>query len=74
MMTTKTDDSATGETPETIRARKTIGWHQACLDAEPLLHYCGAGQRKVTRADIGKSVADLVYECLNAKRQEFDPE
>jgi len=73
-MVTTDEDHAPSETPEQVRARKTVGWHQACSDAEPILHYCGAGQRKIDGTDIGKSVADLVYECLNTKRQEFDPE
>jgi hypothetical protein len=68
------EGNAQSETAEQVRARKAIGWHQACSDAEPILYYCGAGQRKISEADIGKSVGDLFYECLNAKRQEFDPE
>jgi len=62
------------ETPEQITARKVILWHQACSDLEPILHYSKAGQRIVVASDINKSAADLMYECLNTVRQEFDPE
>jgi hypothetical protein len=73
-MKTNDEDKAPMDTPADLTARKIIGWHQACSDAERILHYSGAGQRKISEADIGKSVGDLLYDCLNAKRQEFDPE
>lgn len=61
-------------TPEEVLAAKARGFHQACLDVEPILHYCKAADRKITEADLHKSVADLVYECLTQTRQEFDPD
>ena len=63
-----------GETPEKIKARKAVGFLRACSDLEPILHYCKAGQRKVVASDINKSVAELIYECLEGVRQEFDPD
>ena len=62
------------ETPEQITARKTVLWHQACSDLEPILHYTRAGERILGAQDLEKSVADILYELLNAVRQEFDPE
>lgn|SRR5487761_1927705 len=69
-----TGDEGDSETPEQLTARKTVLWHQACSDLEPILHYCKARERKVGAFDVNKSVAELIYECLERVRQEFDPD
>jgi hypothetical protein len=69
-----TGDEGDIETPEQLTARKVILWHQACSDLEPILHYCRASQRILGAQDLGKSVSAILYECLNAVRQEFDPD
>jgi hypothetical protein len=70
-MATQNDDT---ETPEQTRARKIIGWHRAAADAEPLLEFAGAQSRIVTSDDVGKTVADMVYALLNAKRDQLEQE
>ena len=62
------------ETPEQITARKVVLWHQCCSDLEPILHYCKLSERRIGPLDIDRSVTDILYERLNAVRQEFDPE
>ncbi len=61
-------------TPDELRAKKVVLWHQACSDLEPILHYVSAGERILGAQDLGKSVSAILYERLNAVRQEFDPE
>jgi len=61
-------------TPAEMRAKKIVLWHQCCSDIEPILHYIRASQRILGAQDLEKSVADILYELLNAVRQEFDPE
>jgi len=61
-------------TPDEMRAKKVVLWHQCCSDLEPILHYCKLSERRIGPLDIDRSVTDILYERLNAVRQEFDPE
>lgn len=58
------------------RTERALGWYKAWSDIEPLLVYTKAAQRKVTLTDLatGKSVADLMHELLNARRDEIEQE